>query len=301
MNNNQKSLLIALLITLLIFFVELIGGFISNSLALVSDAGHMLTDSMALGMALGAVFFAARPATTKRTFGFYRIEILAALLNGSLLFLVAFYIFYEAYLRFMHPAEVRSLLMLGIALIGLVANLVGAFFISHGSKENLNIRAAFLHVISDAVSSVGVIAGGVIIYFTHWYVVDPILGIMIGILILRGAYGLVKEASDILLESIPRGIKFEEVAEEIKKVKGIVGIHDLHIWTLTSGINAISAHLLIRDEMTDEAAKILDEVKRHLANKYDIKHCTFQTECESCPEGIICKMEPEEREEEHRH
>jgi len=300
MNNNQKSLLIALLITLVIFFVELVGGFISNSLALVSDAGHMLTDTMALGMALGAVFFVARPATTKRTFGFYRIEILAALLNGSLLFMVALYIFYEAYMRFMHPAAVRSLLMLGIALIGLVANLAGALVISLGSKENLNIRAAFLHVISDAVSSVGVIVGGVIIYFTRWYVVDPILGILIGVLILRGAYGLVKEATDILLESTPRGIKFDEVAEEIKKIRGVVGLHDLHIWTLTSGVNAISAHLMIADEMTDEAANILDEVKRHLANKYDIKHCTFQTECESCPEGIICKIEPSEPEE-HRH
>lgn len=291
MNNNQKSLLIALLITLLIFFVELIGGFISNSLALVSDAGHMLTDTMALGMALGAVFFAARPATTKRTFGFYRIEILAALLNGSLLFLVAFYIFYEAYARFIHPTEVKSLLMLGIALIGLVANLGGALVLSLNSKENLNIRAAFMHVISDAISSVGVIVGGVIIYFTRWYVVDPILGILIGILILRGAYELVKEASDILLESIPRGIEFEEVAEEIKKVKGIVAIHDLHIWTLTSGVNAISAHLLIADEMTDGAAKILDEVKERLGKKYAIRHCTFQTECASCPEGIICKID----------
>ena len=300
MNINQRNLLVALSITLLIFFVELFGGFVANSLALVSDAGHMLTDTMALGLALLVLFFSNRPATRERTFGFYRLEILSALFNGAVLALISLYIFYEAYQRFIHPAQVQSVLMLVIAVIGLVANLIGAVILSRGSKGNLNIRGAFQHVVSDALSSVGVIIGGLIIYFTRWYMVDPIIGIMIGILILRGAIGLVSESVNILLESSPSEINTDEVLKTIKGVTGVIDLHDVHIWTLTSGINAISAHLRIDDNFTDRVAKILDEVKKLLEAKYDIKHCTFQTECESCPEGIICKIEPSEPEE-HRH
>lgn len=300
--NNQRSLALALLIILLVFFVELAGGFVSNSLALMSDAGHMLTDALALTLALLATIFAVRPATKERTFGFYRLEILSALFNGFVLSLVAIFIFYEAGLRFLHPAAVKSDIMLLVATVGLLANIGAAVILAGRSRENLNVSGAFLHVLSDLASSVGVIAGGLLIRYLGWYYVDPFLGVLIGILILRGALGLVSDAVNILLESTPKGIKVEEVAAAIKQVKGVEDVHDLHIWALTSGINAISAHLVIADAATGRAAEILKEINSYLKDKYNITHATFQTECSSCPEGLICRIEPAEKEEHgHQH
>jgi len=294
--------LAALLIIILIFLVELVGGFAANSLALLSDAGHMLTDAMALVLALLATIFAARPATEKRTYGFYRLEILSALFNGALLTLISLYIFYEAYQRFLHPSPVQSGVMLMVATIGLLANVGAAVILVGSSKENLNVRAAFLHVLSDLGSSVGVIIGGVIIKFTSWYYVDPMLGVLIGLLILRGAVMLVSDSANILLEAVPKGIDMEEVAGTIKKVKGVKDIHDLHIWTITSGMNAISAHILIEDSEAESAPVILKKINELLNSKYNISHATFQTECVSCPEGLICRIEPGEGEDYgHRH
>lgn len=285
--NSQKSLSVALLVIVLVFFVELIGGILSNSLALLSDAGHMLTDAMALTLALLATIFAARPATKERTYGFYRLEILSALFNGSFLTLIALYIFYQAYQRFIHPVEIQSTLMLIVATIGFFANVGAAVILVGSSKENLNVRGAFLHVLSDMGASAGVIIGGVLIHFLGWYYVDPILGIMIGFLILRGAVQLVFESANILLESVPRGIKLEEVAKTIKAIKGVKELHDLHVWTITSGMNAISAHIVIEDAEAGRASEILKEINKVMKSKYDISHSTFQTECESCPEGLI--------------
>jgi len=302
MNDNKKSLIAALLVTGLIFFAELIGGYISNSLALVSDAGHMLTDTMALVLALLAIIFATRPATKERTYGFYRLEILSALFNGSILTLIALYIFYQAFQRFINPSPVWSGLMLTIATIGLLANIGAAVILAGGSRENLNVRGAFLHVLSDLVSSVAVIVGGLIIQFTRWYYIDPILSVLIGILILRGAMMLVFESANILLEAAPKGMVTEEVALTIKAVKGVRDIHDLHVWAITSGINAISAHILIEDSEAERASQILKEINELLKTRYAISHATFQTECVSCPEGLVCHIEPaEEREHEHRH
>jgi cobalt-zinc-cadmium efflux system protein len=280
--------------------VELVGGFVSNSLALMSDAGHMLTDAMALTLALMATIFAARPATKERTFGFYRLEILSALFNGSVLTLVSLYIFYEAVQRFVHPAVVKSDILLMVATVGLLANIGAAVILAGSSRENLNVRGAFLHVISDLVSSVGVIVGGLLIRYLGWYYADPVLGVLIGILILRGALSLLLDSVNILLEASPKGIRVEEVARAIKKVKGVEDIHDLHIWTITSGLNAISAHVVIEDKAAERAPKILEEINAMLKSKYNITHATFQTECESCPEGLICRIEPGERDE-HKH
>ncbi|MFA5112855.1 MAG: cation diffusion facilitator family transporter [Candidatus Margulisiibacteriota bacterium] len=299
--NNQRRLALALFIILIIFLVELVGGFVSNSLALLSDAGHMLTDTMALGLALLAALFAARPATKERTFGFYRLEILSALFNGSLLALVALYIFYEAVVRFLHPVAVRSDILLLVATVGLLANVGAAVILAKSSRDSLNVRGAFLHVLSDLVSSVAVIIGGILIRYLGWYYIDPFLGIVIGIMILRGALGLVLESVNILLEATPRDTKLEEVAAAIRQVNGIEDLHDLHIWTITTGMNAISAHLVIADALTDKAAAIVAEVKAVLQAKYQINHATFQTECESCPEGLICRTEPAAREHGHRH
>jgi len=301
MNNNQKSLSAALLITVLIFLAELIGGFISNSLALLSDSGHMLTDTMALVMALIATIFAARPANKDRTFGFYRLEILSSLFNGSILTLAAIFIFYEAIQRFLHPSPVWSGLMLTVATIGLFANIGAAVILAGRSRENLNVRGAFLHVISDLISSVAVIFGGLVIQLTHWYYIDPILGILIGVLILRGALLLVYDSVNILLESAPEGVDTDEVAKTICQTEGVEDIHDLHIWAITSGINAISAHIVIKEDALKNTSQILKNIREGLESKFNITHATFQTECEACPEELFCHMEPREKEHGHQH
>ncbi len=296
--SHNKSLALALIITLVILFAEFFGGIFSNSLALISDAGHMLTDVMALTLSLLAAYFAVRPATKEKTFGFYRLEILSALLNGVVLTLVAIFIFYEAYQRLFHPAEVQGGLMLVIAMVGLAANAASAWILSAGSSHNLNLKGAYLHVISDLISSVGVVIAGLIIIFTGYRTIDPIVSFLIGLLILRGALWLVYDSANILLESAPEGINTDDVAKTIKSVRGVKDLHDLHIWTITSGLNAISAHLLIRDDEADRAPEILKELNERLKKSYNISHSTFQTECVSCPEGLICKMEPKE---EHGH
>ncbi|HVN66938.1 MAG TPA: cation diffusion facilitator family transporter [Candidatus Sulfotelmatobacter sp.] len=298
---NQRILVSALLITILIFVVELVGGLYSGSLALSADAGHMLTDAMALTLALLAAIFAALPADKKNTFGFYRLEILSALFNGSLLTLIALFIFYEAYRRFAHPAAIDSNLMLMVATIGFLANVGAAVILAGASRDNLNVRGAFLHVISDAVSSVGVIVGGVLIHYAKWYYADPVISVFIGVLILRGALRLAFDAINVLLEAAPPGVSVAEVAAAIKAVKGVEDLHDLHIWSISSGLNAISAHLVITDDMAEKASRVLGEVDALLKEKYNIAHATFQTECESCPEGLICRIEPTRKEHGHQH
>ena len=291
----------ALLLTAVVFVAELVGGFLSNSLALLSDAGHMLTDSMALTLALLATIFASRPATKERTFGFYRLEILSSLFNGAVLTLIAGYIFFQAYERLIHPAPVWSGLMLTIATIGLLANLGSAVILAGGSKENLNLRGAFLHVISDLVSSIAVIIGGLVIQLTRWYYIDPILGILISLLILRGALRLVFDSVNILLEAAPQGVDTEEVTRTICSFDGVEDIHDLHVWSITSGINAISAHIVIEEDAVGKTSEILKKIRDMLKEKFNISHATFQTECEACPEDLFCHMEPGERPHGHQH
>lgn len=299
--NNRRALFLALLITAIIFGVELVGGLLSNSLSLLSDAGHMLTDTLALSLALLAAFFSARPATKERTFGFYRLEILSALFNGVVLSLVSLYIFYQAYLRLLAPVAIKSDLMLMVATIGLLANIGAAVILAKSSRDNLNVKGAFLHIISDAVSSVGVIVGGVLIHFLGWYYVDPILGFVIGIMIMRGAVNLVFESVNILLEAAPAGINLSEVAAAIKTVKGVEALHDLHIWTITSGLHAISAHVVIAEAEVRRSAAIIKEINGLVKTKYQITHATFQTECDSCPEGLLCNALPAEKGDEHHH
>jgi cobalt-zinc-cadmium efflux system protein len=292
--SNRNALGFALLITSSMVVVEIAGGLLSGSLALLSDAGHMFTDTAALALALFVLWFSRRPATAEKTYGFYRSEILAALLNGTVLIVIAGYIFYEAFQRFINPTEIKGLLMLGVASIGLVANLAGAFILSKGSRENLNVRAALWHVISDTLSSVGVIIGGLIILFTGIFVVDPIIGFIIGLVILRGAWKLVRESVDILLEATPKDVKYEEVIQTLKSVKGVRDIHDLHIWCITSGLRALSAHVLIEDTLISKCGEVSKDLKKILKEKFLIDHATLEFECETCPEGIVCRIEKDE-------
>lgn len=287
---QERHLGIALSLTALMMIVEFAGGLLSNSLALVSDAGHMLTDTSVLALALLA-FYVSRKATAtpERTFGYLRLEILSALFNGAALLLVAGVILFESYQRYLHPAQVQSQLMLAVAAAGLLANLLGAWVLSSGRRENLNIKAAFWHILSDAVSSVGVIAGGLLIYFTGWLIIDPLLGALIALLIIRGACDILSEAVEILLEATPRDIKLDEVIREIKSIKGVLDLHDVHIWTITSGFRALAAHVEIADAQVSACGELLDKINRRLHDKFDIEHATLQLECQTCPPGgLIC-------------
>ena len=285
--STQKSMLIVLLITSVVMIAEIIGGLLANSLALLSDAGHMLTDILALGLSIIAMRFAQKPPTASKTFGFYRLEILAAFFNGIVLFFISFYIFYEAYHRLVQPEEIKGLFMLVVAFIGLLANGAGILLLRKSAHTSLNVKSAFFHIVGDTISSGGVILGGMIILYTGWYLVDPLLSIFIGLLILRGAYALIVESIDIFLEATPKDINMEELLDELRKIQGIKEIHHIHLWTITSGINAMSAHVLIDDRLISSSAHILKEIKSLLRNKYKIGHSTIQFECESCGDDLL--------------
>jgi cobalt-zinc-cadmium efflux system protein len=290
----QRGLSVAILITATVMAVEAVGGILSNSLALLSDAGHMFTHFIALGLALLAVRMARRPATRTKTYGYYRAEILVALANGIILVFLALYIFYEAHLRFLQPPEVRGPMMLGVAIVGLGANLVVLLALKRTGSESINIRSAFMHVLSDTLSSVGVIIAGLIIIFTGTYVADPLVSVLIGAMILIWAIGLIREAGSILLEAVPKHIDVREITSEVKKVKGVRDLHDLHVWTITSGMHAMSGHLLIEDQMVSKAAEILNEVNELLRLKFGIAHTTLQLECEKCEGPFVCRLESRE-------
>jgi cobalt-zinc-cadmium efflux system protein len=281
------NMLAVLLITAGVMVAEIVGGLLANSLALLSDAGHMLTDILALGMSLAAMRFAQRPPTSSKTFGFYRLEILAAFFNGMLLLFISFYIFYEAYHRLVEPRQIKGLFMLGIAVIGLLANGVGILILRKSALKNLNVKSAFFHVIGDTISSGGVILGSLVIIYTGWYMIDSLVSIFIGLLILIGAYGLVRESIHIFLEATPREIDMDKMVDDLLRIEGVKDVHHLHLWTITSGIYAMSAHVLIDDLLISKSNRILDEIERLLQTKYSMEHTTIQFESESCGDALV--------------
>ncbi|HEY6010702.1 MAG TPA: cation diffusion facilitator family transporter [Nitrospirota bacterium] len=287
---GRRDLLIALAITLLMMVAEIIGGLLSNSLALLSDAGHMLTDNLALLLSFFAMTFASLPPTERRTFGFHRLEILAAFVNGIVLVVISIYIMYQAYLRLVHPQPVQGRLMLVIAIIGLVANIIGAFFLHKHSHASLNIRGAYLHIVGDALSSLGVVIGGIIILYTGWYLIDPILSVMISLVIIFGAWKLVAESVNILLESAPAHIDIDRVAAEIEELKGVREAYHIHLWTITSGVYALSAHVVIDDQLVSSSRELHDRIRALLSEKFKILHSTIQLECEKCDLSPMCSL-----------
>jgi len=279
--HERKKLILASAITAIIFIVEVIGGIITNSLALLSDAGHMLTHLFALLISLVAIIFASKPPTQKKTFGFYRLEILAALLNGVILFLITVWIFYESYHRFVNPEVISSGKMLLLAIVGLIANISCAYILKadeHG--HSLNVKSAFLHMLGDTLSSVGVIIGAVIIYYTNWYIIDPIISIMLCVLILIWSYKLIMESVDILLEATPKEINVHEVISHLEQIAGVEGAHDIHIWTITSGMYAMSVHIDTKDMLISKTTAISKEINRILSEKFRIGHTVIQYGCE---------------------
>jgi cobalt-zinc-cadmium efflux system protein len=261
------------------FVVEAIAGFVTNSLALLSDAGHMLTDVSALLLSLLALWFAGKPADLKKTYGYYRMEILSALLNGVLLLGITAFILYEAWERFQQPAEVKLGPMAVVAGVGLVANL-GALAFLHRS-HSMNIRGAFLHVLGDTLSSVGVLVAAGLMALTGWFVVDPLISVLISGIIVVGALRLVRDAVDVLLEAVPAHVDMAAVKELMLKVPGVTAVHDLHVWSISSGIHALSAHLVVLDPMVCNNDEILSAVKHELFDRFGIDHTTIQIESET--------------------
>jgi len=275
---SRRSLTIALVITGSWFFAELIGGFYANSLALIADAAHMLTDFAALGLSLFALKIATRPATHEMTYGYLRAEILAALANGIFLVGVSMYVLYEAFHRFVSPPEVKSGPMLAVAGVGLIANLFTAALLYRSQHENLNVRGAFLHVLGDTLGSVGTIAAGVAMMVWQWYLADPIVSVMVAILVLLSSWELVRESVDVLLEGTPRHVDISEILTDLGRVQGVLSVHDLHVWSITSGMPAMSCHIVLA--RGSDAAAVLAALSQLMREKYRIEHTTIQIETE---------------------
>jgi cobalt-zinc-cadmium efflux system protein len=276
--NNKKGLTIALVITVGIMLLELFGGLITNSLALLSDSGHMLSDAGALALSLMAMWFAAKPASPNKTYGFYRFEILAALVNGLTLFVVSGLILWEAFERFVDPPRVASGVMMVIACIGLLANALSVWALTRQGdvEQNINVRSAYLHIIGDALGSIGAIIAGFLMLVFSWYIADPIISVVVAILILKSAWQVIRNAVHVLMEGTPMTIDSDEVKHTLLGIHGVTDVHDLHIWTITSGLDSLSCHLVIEDSYDSQA--ILQTTIHVIEDKFRIMHTTIQVE-----------------------
>lgn len=276
---NRRSLWLVFGLTAAYFGVEVVGGLLTNSLALLADAAHMLTDVGGLGLALFASWMSAKPATPAKTYGYYRAEILAALANAVALFLMSFYILYEAALRFRAPPEVASVPMLAVAAVGLVVNLVGIVLLRGAAGDSLNLRGAYLEVVGDLLGSVGVIAAAVVMWATGWYYADPIFGVAIGLFILPRTWKLMTQAVNVLLEATPAHINMAEVERALLGVEGVASVHDLHVWTITSGIDALSVHVVLAEGVAPAVAvEVVGRAAAALRDEFKIDHSTIQVE-----------------------
>ena len=288
-----SRLTLGIILSSVILVAEVAGGIISNSLALFSDAGHVLADIVALSLSAYALRQARRPPSHRMTFGYHRIGVIVAIVNAVAIFAVAGVIFFEAVHRLQAPPAVNSTVMLAIAVLGLAANLVVAFWLRDARKESLNIKSAFWHVLGDALASIGVILGAVIIKATGFAEADAIVSIIIGMIIAASGWGILSEGVSVLLESTPAHVNLNELADGLRSIPGVMEIHDLHVWSLTPNLHALSSHIVIEDRLTSETAQIRSQVEKLLAERYEINHTTLQLECQSCcPGGQLCTLEP---------
>lgn len=277
---HRHRLVLVLVLTLGVVAVQAVGGAVSGSLALLADAGHMLTDAAGVGIALLATRLATRPATNARTFGLQRAEVLAALANALLLGGLGIWVVVEAVRRWGDPPEVATGLMLAVALVGAAANVVSLLLLREGQKESLNLRGAYLEVLGDLLGSVAVVVAAVVILVTGYRRADVIASVAIGLLILPRAWALLREVVDVLLEATPRGVDLDQVRAHIRRVPGVVDVHDLHAWTITSGVPALSAHVVVDDVCltTGLSGRVLGDLATCLGSHFDVAHCTFQLE-----------------------
>lgn len=277
---HRRRLMVVLAVSAGVFVLQVIGGLVSGSLALLADAGHVLTDSTGLIIALIAASLAARPATPSRTFGLQRVEILAALTNGLLLVGIAVWVLIQAVHRWSEPEQVDSALMLGVAVVGAIANAAGLLLLRGGKDESLNLRGAYLEVLGDLIGSVAVIVAAIIIATTGWTRADAVASLAIVVLILPRAWSLLRDVVDVLLEAVPKGVDLAMVREHICTVPGVVDVHDLHAWTITSGVPVLSAHVVVDDACLagGRSGEVLDRLGECLGQHFDVEHCTFQLE-----------------------
>jgi cobalt-zinc-cadmium efflux system protein len=274
--SSRRALTTVLVLTVAFTVVEIVGGFVTDSLALLADAGHMLSDTFAIGLALVALTLASRPSTPRRSFGFQRAEILAAFVNGLTLVLISGWIIWEAVGRFRDPPDVLGGWMLAIAATGLVVNTVSALILARSEHDSLNVRAAFRHVLADLLGSAGVIVAAVVILLTGWTTVDPLVSVAIALLILGSAWGVLRDSTAILMEQAPSGVDADAVAQAITDVPGVTSVHDLHVWTITSGFDALSAHVLVG--RGEDCHGLRREIERVLEARFEITHTTLQVD-----------------------
>lgn len=297
-----NRLRLAIIISGGVLVAEVLGGVLSNSLALLSDAGHVFTDILALSIAWFAAKQAERSPHAGMTFGYHRWGIMAAVVNALSLIGVSAAIMFEAYHRWLDPPAVNGPLMLSVAVVGLVANMFVVSQLRHDAKENLNVKGAFWHAMGDAMSSVGVIGAGIVIMLTGRYWVDPLVSALVAVIILAGAWRLLKESVNVLLEAPPKHLKADAIAQELVRVPGVKEIHDLHVWSIGPGFHALSCHVWVDDQALSQGGHILDDVREVLEEKYHITHSTLQLECLNCNGGLFCSFaQPAEEEHPHRH
>jgi len=288
---TTSRLALSLVLTLGFVFIEAIAGVVGNSLALLTDAAHNLTDVIALGLSWYAIRLTSQPANERKTYGYHRAGILVALLNSTTLVVISLGIFYEAYRRFMNPPQVESGILIVVGLIAVVINVVTALLVKKGSEHDLNIRSAFLHLMGDVFSTIGAVIAGVIIYFTNANWLDPFVSVLIGFLILYNAWGILRDAIDILLEATPRDVDTNKLVHDVLQVKGVLGVHDLHVWSLTQNLRTMSAHVLTNDVSISDGANIQLQINEVVYHRYNIAHATLQLECVDClPDSLYCNL-----------
>lgn len=287
----KGRLKLSIALTAIIFLAELVGGYLTNSLALMTDAAHVFMDVFALSLSWFAIYISEMPPTEKRTYGFHRVEVFVSFINSAVLVAITAFIFYESYRRLLDPQPVKSMGMMVVAVIGLVVNLAVAVWLHHYAESDLNIKSAFLHVVGDAAASVGVIIGAIVIAYTDWYPIDPILSIGIGAIIVAGAWRIIKESSHILLEGVPKDIDLNEVVRDMLATGGVTSVHSLHIWSICHNVYALSAHLDIEPLQRRRMGEIFAEINEKLAETHHIFYTTLQAECSGCnPDNIFRKI-----------
>jgi cobalt-zinc-cadmium efflux system protein len=287
----ESKLKFGLILTASILVIEVVGGLLSNSLALLSDAGHVFADILALSLSLYGVMQAKRPASQGMTFGYHRVGVIIAVVNAFSIFAIAGIILYEAYGRFVQPPEVNSLLMLSVATVGLGVNIFVALWLRTEPRENLNIRSAFWHAFGDALASIGVIIGGIVMLLTGWFWVDPIISVLISVIIFIAAWQILRDGLRVLLEATPSGVDVNRMVDILKRTPGVKDVHDVHVWSISPGLHAMSSHVLIDDLSTSQAANIREQIEDMLQRQFNIEHTTLQMECQQCDSNdVFCTL-----------
>ena len=300
---SEGRLRLSLLLTFGFVALEFFVGTWAHSLALVSDAGHNLTDGLALALSWYALWIARKPATRTRTYGYHRVGILAALANAVTLLGIAVFIFTEAFHLFLHPASVQSGPMIAVALLAVLMNTAIALGLRGAAAHDVNLRSAYVHMAGDALSAVGVVVAGIVVRFTGWVYADPLISVLIGLFIVYSSWGIVRETVNILLEGTPNGLNVDAMAAEMQAVPGVQGVHDLHVWSIADGMNALSCHVNVREADNSDAARVVRDIKTLLADRYQVRHSTIETECSDCPShaDLYCQLSKSDHDHAHSH